>query len=136
MSRREGPGVTRRDILVGALLPLTGCVPVPHALDDGERDLASRLRDLDASPVSAAAIGALYLRDRPDERSASWLARRLFDSELSRKLDRAGFQELIQRLIASRARDFVDDDLVILDGWAVPRTEARLLTLIALCGDA
>jgi hypothetical protein len=60
----------------------------------------------------------------------------LFDSGLVRPLDRAGFQELLQSVVANRARDFRDDDLVILDGWAVPRTEARLLALIALCGDA
>jgi hypothetical protein len=135
MSRRQGPGVTRREVLVCALLPLTGCVPGPDT-QDAERDLASWLRSLPPGPVAAAAIGALYLRDRPEEQSAGWLARELFDSELSGKLDRAGFQSLLDRVVASRARDFADDDLVILDGWVVPRTEARLLTLIALCGGS
>lgn len=81
----------------------------------------------------AAAIGARYLRDQPEERSADWLARRLFDSELSRQLDPAGFETLLHNAFARRARDFIDDDIVVLDGWAVARTEARLLALIALC---
>jgi hypothetical protein len=42
----------------------------------------------------------------------------------------------LQRVISNRARDFLEEDLVILDGWVFPRTEARLLALIALCGDA
>ncbi|MGH8129897.1 MAG: hypothetical protein ACRES3_03470 [Steroidobacteraceae bacterium] len=133
MPRQTGPGITRRSILLGALLPLTGCAPHPDKLDGGERDLASWLRGLIPDPLAAAAIGALYLRDRPSERSPRWLARQLFDSGLSRKLDRSGFQGLMQRVVASRERDFVDDDLVILGGWVVPRTEARLLTLIAFC---
>ena len=135
MPRGEGPGITRRTILLGALLPLTACVPGPDT-QDGEQDLASWLRGLSPGPVEAAGIGALYLRDRPAEQSAGWLARQLFDSDLSRKLDRAGFQELIHRVVARRARDFLDDDLVILDGWAVSRTEARLLALIALCSGS
>jgi hypothetical protein len=135
MAHREGRGVTRRTVLLGALLPLAGCVPGQDT-QEGERDLASWLCGLAPGPLAAAAVGALYLRNRPTEQSAGWLARQLFDSELSRRLDRAGFRELMQRVVASRARDFEDDDLVILDGWAVPRTEARLLTLIALCGDA
>jgi hypothetical protein len=115
---------------------LTACVADPDAPDDGERSLASWLRRLPPGPFAAAGIGALYLRDRPDEQSADWLARRLFDAELSRQYDQAGFHALLQRVVAARARDFVDDDLVILDGWAMAHTEARLLALIALCGNA
>lgn len=136
MHRPQRPVVTRRTILLGALLPLTGCVPDPGVEEGGERDLAWWLRGLVPGPYAAAAIGALYLRDAPGEKSAGWLAQRLFDADLSRKLDRAGFESLMQRVVAARAQDFVNDDLVILDGWAVPRTEARLLALIALCGDA
>ncbi|MEX2150364.1 MAG: hypothetical protein WD793_09105 [Steroidobacteraceae bacterium] len=118
------------------MLPLSACVAGLDAPDDGERSLASWLRRLPPGPVAAAGIGALYLRDRPDEQSADWLARRLFDTELSRPLDRAGFQELLSRVVAKRARDFLEEDLVVVNGWAVSRTEARLLALIALCGDA
>jgi hypothetical protein len=131
-----GSGLTRREVLFCALLPLTACVADPGAPDDGERSLATWLRRLPPGPVAAAGIGALYLRDRPDEQSADWLAERLFASGLSRPLDRAGLQDLLQRVVEKRARDFLEEDLVILDGWVFPRTEARLLALIALCGDA
>jgi len=136
MRRSTGPEITRRQVLLCALLPLTACVADPGEPDDDERSLAWWLRRLPPGPVAAAGIGALYLRGRPDEQSAGWLARRLFETELSRPLDRAGFQEILSRVLAKRARDFLDDDLVVLDGWVVPRTEARLLALIAFCGDA
>jgi hypothetical protein len=136
MPQRSGSGITRREILFCALLPLTACVPDPDAPDQGEHRLASWLRWLPPGPVTAAGVGALYLRGRPDEQSADRLAGLLFDSGLSRQLDRVGFQELLQRVISNRARDFLEEDLVILDGWVFPRTEARLLALIALCGDA
>lgn len=132
VQRRAGAGITRRTMLLGALLPLAACVADPAWLAGGRRDLASWLRAL-VPGWRAAAIGARYLRDQPAERSADWLARRLFDSDLSRQLDPAGFAALLHDAFARRARDFIDDDLVVLDGWAVARTEARLLTLIALC---
>jgi hypothetical protein len=135
MTQRAGPRITRRQVFLCALLPLTACVADPDAKDDDERSLASWLRRLPPGPVAAAGIGALYLRDRPEEQSADWLAERLFDAGLSGPLDRARFQDLLQRVVADRTRDFVADDLVILDGWAWARTEARLLALIALCGN-
>lgn len=133
MTRRRGPQLTRRAVLLGALLPLTGCLPDPDA-PEGKQDLASWLRGFGPGPQAAAVIGMLYLRDAPDERSAAWLSRRLFGAELSLLIDRAGFRALMQGVVERRHRDYIEDDLVLLDGWAVPRTEARLLALIALCG--
>lgn len=133
---RDIPGFTRRQVFLCALLPLTACAPDPDGRDDGERTLASWLRRLPPGPVAATGIGSLYLRDRPEEQAADWLAAKLFNAGLSAPLDRAGFHDLLRRVMADRAQDFLSDDLVILDGWAVPRTEARLLALIALCGDA
>lgn len=40
----------------------------------------------------------------------------------------------MRQLAVSRDRDFRDDDLVIIDGWLLARTEARLMALVALCG--
>ena len=132
VQRRAGVGITRRTMLLGALLPIAACVADTAWLAGGRRDLASWLRAL-VPGWRAAALGARYLSDQPAERSADWLARRLFDSELSRQLDAAGFYALLDNTFARRAQDFIDDDLVVLDGWAVARTEARLLALIALC---
>lgn len=131
--QRRAPRVTRRAVLLGALLPLTGCLPEPDA-PEGKQDLASWLRGFGPGPYAAAVVATLYLRDAPDERSADWLARRLFGVELADSIDRAEFRALLQHVIERRQRDFVEDDLVLLEGWAVPRTEARLVTLIALCG--
>lgn len=133
VQRRAGAGITRRTMLLGIMLPLAACATDTAWLAGGRRELSSWLRALPVPGWRAAAIGARYLRDQPAERSADRLARRLFDSELSRQLDPADFETLLHRAFERRARDFINDDLVILDGWAVARTEARLLTLIALC---
>lgn len=136
MRGAQMPAVTRRAILLGALLPLAGCVPEPGLSEGGQRPLAWWLRGLAPGYHAAAGLGALYLGLAPQESSADWLSQALFDVDPSQPFDRAGFEALMQRAIASRARDFLDDELVILDGWAVARTEARLLALIALCDDA
>ena len=115
------------------MLPLAGCI-ADRAGPEVTRNLAAWLRCIPPGPLTAAVIGTLYLRDAPGERSAAWLARQLFGAELSQPLDAADFQARLRFVIERRHRDFMDDDLVLLEGWAVPRTEARLLSLIALCG--
>ena len=101
---------------------------------EAKRDLAYWLRGFGPGPPHAAVIGVLYLEEAPDERSSDWLAKRLFGSGLAHPVDRAGFRALMREVIERRQRDFLEEDFVLLEGWAVPRTEARLLTLIALCG--
>jgi hypothetical protein len=123
-------------VLLGTLLPLVGCVPIPGSAIVGPRPLAGWLRDLFPDPAAAAGIGMRYLRSRPTERSAEGLAQQLFGHDLSALLDRRGFERLMRGVAAGRAHDYRDDDLIILDGWPVTRTEARLLALVALCTSA
>jgi hypothetical protein len=125
--------ITRRLVLLAVMLPLAGCI-ADRAGPEVERNLATWLRCIPPGPRTAAVIGTLYLRDAPGERSAAWLAHHLFGAELSQPFAAAEFQARLRFVIERRHRDFVDDDLVLLEGWAVPRTEARLLSLIALCG--
>jgi hypothetical protein len=123
-------------VLLGTLLPLVGCVPIPGSAIVGPRPLAGWLRDLFPDPAAAAGIGMRYLRSRPTERSAEGLAQQLFGHGLSVELDRQGFERLMRGVAAGRARDYREDDLIILDGWPVTCTEARLLALVALCTSA
>jgi hypothetical protein len=120
-------------VLLGTLLPLVGCVPIPGTADAAPQVLSSWLRGLFPDPAAAAAIGSRYLRSRPAERSAEGLAQHLFGRDLSAEIDSRGFEQLMRGIAAGRVRDYRDDDLIILDGWSVTRTEARLLALVALC---
>jgi len=124
-------GVTRRSVLLGVLLPVTRYLPIQPGGDAGPKEVASWLREL-LPDAGAAALGAHYLRAFPGERSAEQLAQELFGCCLSDEADRPGIERLMHRVRDSRARDFRDDNLVLLDGWAVPRTEARLLALVAI----
>ena len=136
MPARGRLGITRRSVLLGTLLPLVGCLPVQGSVDAGPQALSSWLRGLFPDPKAAADVGARYLRGRGMERSAPGLARLLFACDLSSELDRRGFERQLRAIAMGRARDYRDDDLVVLDGWPVTRTEARLLALVALCTSA
>jgi hypothetical protein len=132
MAVRGSRGVTRRLVLLGALLPVTAWLPLRQGGDASPRGIAYWLRVL-MPDAGAADLGAHYLRAFPGERSADHLAQELFGCSLSDETDRPGVERLMHRVRESRARDFRDDDLVLLDGWVVPRTEARLLALLACC---
>jgi hypothetical protein len=132
MPIRSLQGVTRRSVLLGALLPVAGVLPDLRPADIGSKDIAGWLREW-IPDAGAAAIGVRYLLATPSERSPDRLARELFGRSLSDEADWPGFKRLMRRVQASRARDFLNDDLVLLEGWAVARTEARLLALVALC---
>jgi hypothetical protein len=131
MPIRKTRGLTRRSVLLGALLPVTGYLQIPLGGDTGPKEVASWLREL-LPDAGAAALGAHYLRAFPEEFSASRLTQTLFGCLTSGRTDRPGIERLMRRVRDSRARDFRDDDLVLFDGWAVPRTEARLLALVAI----
>jgi len=133
MSLDQPAGLTRRSFLLGALLPLAGRLPVPGQVDPRRGDLGTWLNAQFPDTPATAAIGSHYLSGRPAERSATWLARTLFQCDPSSPLDRREFERLLRQLAVSRDRDFRDDDLVIIDGWLVTRTEARLMALVTLC---
>jgi len=134
MPARGNRGLTRRSVLLGALLPIAGFLPDLRPGDADPRSIAAWLREW-IPDADAAAIGERYLRATPAERSADRLAQQLFGRSLSDEADRPGFGRLMRRVQAIRARDFLNDDLVLLEGWAVARTEARLLALAALCAS-
>ena len=80
----------------------------------------------------AISLGALYLERRPDENSVEHLSKMLFGCDADSMIDFAEGQRLKRQLRDACLRDFCQDDLEILGGWCVPRTEARLLSLFSL----
>jgi hypothetical protein len=122
-------------LLIGALLPFASSPLFLRQLVGGSSTLVVWLRRLFPDVRAAATLGGLYLHHRPEERSAAWLAQTLFGREASCDSDRDG-EKLLERVRTSRRLDFCNDDLVVLNGWSVTRTEARLLALVSLAPPA
>jgi hypothetical protein len=78
------------------------------------------------------AIGARYLALAPEERDAARLARLLFAGIAEARRPFAGVDALRRAIGAHRERDFAAGDTVLVDGWILARTEARLCALVFL----
>jgi len=110
---------------------VAGSLPIVRAATGDERTAAVRgllPRDFRA----ARALGERYLEIEPAERSADWLAGELFGDVSLLTADPRGLDPLKRRIRAGCARDFRQGDLVLLEGWWLARTEARLLALCAV----
>ena len=124
---------TRRSFLIGAFLALASGLPTVKLLGLQRAEPRRWLRHLVPRMAAAAEIGRRYLHGRAAEASSSWLAERLFGDDLP---DSPGFGDLAalrHRLSELRLADFQSGDLVFVDGWALTRTEARLMALVAVC---
>jgi len=74
------------------------------------------------SDMSAAQkIGKAYLTAHPHEKCFEFLYQDVFEGRIDR-----------QTLAIMKARDFQDEDMVMVQGWYLARTEARLMALAAL----
>jgi hypothetical protein len=87
----------------------------------------SRIARFDSA---SAALGRHYLHEHPTE-SLAVLEQELLGSPAT---DVTG--DVRHRLSRLNDADYADGNLVVLDGWLVTRTEARLLALVALYVDA
>jgi hypothetical protein len=77
-------------------------------------------------------LGERYLELRPEERSTDRLYRALFGFDLDSCSSRVDGGELLRRIRNRRAADFRHGKLVVLDGWLLARTEARVFALAAI----
>ena len=119
-------------MLVAALLPFASSFGVPNGLVDATSVVQWVRGRLFPNVRAAVTVGDLYLQKQPEEGSTAWLAYELFGNDAFRDVDRDGDERLRERLRTSRDLDFRNDDLVVLNGWVVARTEARLLGLLSL----
>jgi hypothetical protein len=131
--------------LKGALAAgLPGHEPGQAAVDRLARQLAA----LVPHPQSARRIGEAYLAATPEEADAGRLIALLLPAPQTGALQTGASQtgggserlppraQLCRQLAARRDCDFRDGGTVRLNGWIVPRTEARLCALVALHGPA
>jgi hypothetical protein len=128
----------RRSVLLAAawaLVPLAALARLPLAAAEAaspEARLLARLAALFREPGSAAALGRAYLDRVPAEAEPATLVAGLFPglgpAALERWSDGALRAALAQRL----AEDFAQSRTVVLQGWVLSRSEARLFAAAAL----
>lgn len=132
--------VSRRTFLklTGALsaLFLIPKIMVPDPLKNyaGETLLGGHLKKLFKNRESAAAVGEAYLAAFPKEASAGKLIGALETENGWQPLELAStgkrkFNQLVKRSVTD---DFRAGKTVLLDGWMLARTEARLCALVSL----
>jgi len=110
----------------------------PIVRQDGPADVADRLAGLFRNRTSAMTVGRAYLRRHPDERTISALLGGLAAGAdgLARTIA-AGDPDRCRALVGARLRDdFACRRTVVLDGWIVSRTEARLCAVATLVWSA
>lgn len=129
--------MSRRDFMVFAAALFANAVGSPGyaARISTPNDAGNRLSQIFAQDMQAArAIGHAYLREVPGESNAGILAEMIVRSGpvRLRRLDSLSKKDLMDTLRALIRQDFVSENTVMLDGWVLSRTEARLCALCAL----
>jgi hypothetical protein len=131
--------VTRRSIVValvqaGGLALTLGRRPAVAATVSPAADPAvAKLRSLVTDPAGARCIGQMYLRQAPAEQDPTHLASLLLSSlQLSSHDALRLRRRALARLFSVGVRaDFAAGRTVVLDGWMLSRTEARVCALWA-----
>lgn len=77
---------------------------------------------------SAVNLGQCYLTLFPEEANYDWLTKIILPNYSTHSDSRI----LKQTLKIQRQKDFYEGNTVMLDGWILSRTEARLCALLAL----
>ena len=121
---------TRRGFLAGLAAGIIGAALGLRLYRWHENDTraAERLAGVFQHPDSAARLGRLYLDGAPQEADTAHLLTLIGAAPAATETDEA----LRARLEARIREDFINDDLVAVDGWLVSRTEARLCALVSL----
>lgn len=95
----------------------------------GTNDLTPALTTLFKDPEGTAAIGRRYLALYPQEADADHLTAALFDTA---KPSPTTADALRSELSRQRQQDFRNGQVVVVDGWLLARSEARVCALSAL----
>lgn len=128
--RRNALTIGRRTALTTAAIGLLlSALPALHP-GRGEAGRAGDIVDaLWSRKGSARKVGERYLAQAPEDADPDHLAAALFDGAPDDVSSPEQFRSHIDRC---RARDFEVGDTVIVDGWVLARTEARLCAFAAL----
>jgi hypothetical protein len=129
MSARDG--LSRRTLLKAVAAAAVAVLGVarPHAPSDTPM-LAARLRALVPHRAGAAIIGASYLERAASEASADALVSAIIPARLRRAAGAASDARLGALVARAMRDDFANGRTVVLRGWIVSITEARLAALV------
>jgi len=121
----------RRSVLAStALALLAGAVPGIGSPRHATRGCCEAVAALWSREGGARRVGREYLAQAPDDADPDRLAEILFgDPRTAAAMSSAALRAHVAR---RRARDFETGDTVIVDGWVLARTEARLCALTVL----
>lgn len=128
---RRRPRMKRRSLLAAAaaLIPVASLGPWwLHRLRRPETLAAALFTDA----ATARRIGERYLAANAEERDPEALAARLPAGCAAPARTRRDMAAVRAALGEQRARDFATGDTVIVDGWILARSEARLCAFAAL----
>jgi hypothetical protein len=124
--------LTRRRLLVGAAALLAAVAAGPSALVPlierlAAADAAALLRTLIKHREGAIQLGRSYLSAHPSEANRATLVRQLAGPIAPASAERAAHG------VGARIReDYAMGHTVVVEGWVLSRTEARLCALVAL----
>lgn len=115
--------------LVIAVIPRTFAIALGLS-DRAIKELPKHLtwfRELFTDLGPPTAIGRRYLEHFPRESNCVFL-----QTAITRKTQLHQRSQLRRLLAQKREHDFLNEDIAIVDGWVLSRTEARTCALIAL----
>jgi hypothetical protein len=129
-NRSQSVQWSRRRIIVSALALAVVAAAMPRGgLRSGPPAEMPRALGPWRNRPAARAIGRRYLAEHPDEADAGRLARRLFGGDGAAPVTGTALRHAVD---AARGRDFAQGDTVLIDGWLLARSEARLCALALL----
>ncbi len=133
------PVITRRRLLataigIGGIAAVARSRPWSILVAFSVPSAAERLAGLLTNQESARAVGGEYLARVPEEASASLLVDRIAAGlPAGRQTVRDAGGEDLRELLATQIRsDFEEEQDVVVRGWILSRTEARLCALTTL----
>ncbi len=127
--------IGRRDVLRGlGAFAIVGAMPLVGCGDPRSSALPEALATFYSDPDAAAEIGRHYLALTPRESDADVLVRAVAGDELElfRKLAIENPSELHELLRAKHREDFDGGRVVVVEGWMLSLTEARLCAIASL----
>lgn len=122
----------RRRLLAGALLVLVDALPFSRALKAAPRQISEPRNVPFGDLHTGTCLGQHYLELYPEERSARLIAHELFGDECASVCNLNNRPDMQKRVLQQHEQDFRQGDVVIIAGWVLTRTEARVFALSAI----
>ena len=122
----------RRRLLATTLALWTGALPFSQVLASPTRNNSEKTVPWSKDSPAKIWLGQRYLLLHPEECSAERLAYLLSGRRFVNATEIFDCRELRQSVCQQRDEDFRSGNVVLIDGWVLARTEARLFALTAI----